>query len=253
LQGVHKVTKNEYFAASNARNTAFTHCDTDYIVCIDDLTVIKEGWLDVVKWGQQHKYILLGSYSKVKNLTCQKDGSYTFEHFPPGVDSRYNHPLLRNHFAQKVTGSWLFGCSFGLPLELALAVDGFDETCDGQGAEDYDFGIRLERICKEIYYSKQMFTYEDEDLHFSEGNAKFIRESKVLTDKTLMPQHKGVASDHAMLRHVLSSGSQPFQKNHLSEKRAKIRQHDYKVEDDEDVKAFIEKKDWRDGMPLTEM
>lgn len=251
LQGKYKVSKNEYFAASNARNTAFLECTTNYIVCIDDLTVIKPGWLEIVRWGQEKGFILLGSYAKVKNLKCDESGNFTFEHFPPGMDSRYNNHMLRNPFAQKVTGSWLFGCSFGLPLSLALAVDGFDEACDGQGAEDYDFGIRLERVCKEIYYSKQMFTYEDEDLHFAEGNAKFIRDSKVLTDQTAMPEHNGVASDHAMLRHVMKSGHLPFKPNNLIEKRARMQRGEYAEEDE--IKGFSGMRDWRDGVLLSDM
>ena len=239
LQGKYKVTQNEYFAASNARNTAFLKCKTEYIVCIDDLTVIKEGWFNVVKWASSNNYVIYGSYAKVKDLICHEDGSYTFTDFPPGLDSRYKNPHLKNDFATRVAGSWLFGCSFGLPLKLALEADGFDETCDGQGAEDYDFGIRLGRLTIDIYYSKAMFTYEDEDLHFAPGNVKFVRESKKLTEDTKMTKYIGLMSDHAMLQHVLHSDHLPFTPNNL-------KTYIYSS-------SFKDLTDWRDGSNLCDM
>lgn len=245
-QGKHRVTKQDYFAASNARNTAFLHCKTPYIVCIDDLTVIKEGWYDVVRWGYEKGYVVLGSYAKVKQLNCNEHGEYTYVDHPPGMDSRYNHSAIIDDFAFRVGGSWLFGCSFGLPLMLALEVDGFDEACDGQGAEDYDFGIRLGRITNDIFYSRKMFTYEDEDLHFTPDNVKFVRESKKLTEATAMPKYVGMPSDHAMLQHVMHSGRLPFLPNEL---KAHVAKGDVTV----DVAGFKDRKDWRDGMSLIDM
>jgi glycosyltransferase involved in cell wall biosynthesis len=252
IQGKYKVTSNEYFAASNARNTAFINCKTDYIVCIDDLTVIKEGWLDIVLWGQLNNHVILGSYAKVKNLQCNEDGTYTYDEdsLTQGLDSRYTNPYITNPTATQVGGSWLFGCSFGLPLSLALHVDGFDEACDGQGAEDYDFGIRLGRVTRNIFYSKQMFTYEDDDLHFAPGNQKFIRDSKILTPDTLMKNRIGRPSDHAMLDHVLASKTPfPFIPSNLNILRKQY--HDSKVP--HDVIDFVDTKDWRDGQPYKEM
>lgn len=240
-QGLHKVTKSNYFAASNARNTAFLNCHSQYIVCIDDLTVIKPGWYEVVRWGAQHNHVVLGSYAKVKNLSCKEDGTFSFDEFPPGLDSRFNNGVIKNDFAQLVAGSWLFGCSFGLPLDLALQVDGFDEACDGQGAEDYDFGIRLGRITSNIYYSRQMFTYEDEDLHFTSDNVKFIRHSRMLTEKTHMPKYKGMSSDHAMLQNVLTNNSHlPFVANNL---------RNYTKDPD----TFKLERDWCNDMCLADM
>jgi hypothetical protein len=245
LQGKYKVTKYDYFAASNARNTAFINCETSYLVCIDDLTVINNGWLDVVRWGQKNNYIICGSYSKVKNLNCEDDGSYSFnpEPFPQGVDSRLNHSLIKNDFASLVEGSWLFGCSFALPIHLAFIVDGFDEACDGQGAEDYDFGIRLGRITKDIYYSRQMFTYEDEDLHFTPGNSKFKVVSMPLTENTILKDRIGVMSDHAILNRLINSNSHlPLQPQNLSKIKEIYLEDELKL-----TEHFNELTDWRDG------
>lgn len=246
-QGKHRVTQNQYFAASNARNTAFSYCKTNYIACIDDLTVIKEGWLDIILWGQKMNYVVLGSYAKVKHLECKEDGSYSFDanSLTSGLDSRFNHPSLTNPHFTRVAGSWLFGCSFALPLQLAVKVDGFDEACDGQGAEDYDFGIRLGRVTHEIYYSKQMFTYEDDDLHFAPGNEKFVRESKVLTQDTTMKTKVGMSSDHAMLQNVMSHTScLPFLPTNLAHLRTICPNF---------PTTFENAVDWRDGKKLQDM
>jgi hypothetical protein len=249
-QGKFKVSRNDYFAASNARNTAFIHCTTDYIVCIDDLTVVKEGWLDVVLWGLQNSFVILGSYAKVKQLECDMTGTYKYnqESLTAGLDSRFKNPVIQSNAPTKVAGSWLFGCSFGMPLKLALEVDGFDEACDGQGAEDYDFGIRIGRITTEIYYSRQMFTYEDDDLHFAPGNVKFIRTSKVLTADTLMKDKIGVSSDHAMLQNVMKTNSpKPFLPSNLREAKASLERGEVAAPD------FTNARDWRDGMLWSEM
>lgn len=247
IQGKYKVSKNEYFAASNARNTAFMYCDTNYLVCIDDLSVLKEGWITDVLWAQKNNYVIYGSYAKVKNLSCNNDGSYTFDQDSIQLDSRYNSNILNSKEPTKVAGSWLFGCSFGLPLSLAFTVDGFDESCDGQGAEDYDFGIRIGRLTNDIYYSKSMFTYEDDDLHFAPGNAKFIRESKILTNNTLMKNKVGIPSDHAMLQHVMSSKHLPFRPSMLMYIKHNIN-NTTKISSN-----FINMVDWRDGTRLSDL
>jgi len=245
LQGKYKVTKDNYFAASNARNTAFINCDTSYLVCIDDLTVLRDGWIDVVRWGQKNDYVIYGSYAKVKNLECIEDGSYTFnkESLINGLDSRYNSPILIDEFATHVAGSWLFGCSFALPIHIAYEVDGFDEACDGQSAEDYDFGIRLGRVTNNIYYSKQMFTFEDEDLHHTPGNVGFKRTSIQLTEGTLLKDKIGRMSDHVILERLLSSNNKyPFYPTNLM-KTKEI----YNIDETKLTEDFSQRTDWRTG------
>lgn len=202
MQGKDKVTKEEHFAAANARNTAFIVCSSDYIACVDDVSVMKIGWFDQVYWSYEHGNVILGAYSKVNKLKVKEDGDIeSYEHLPTGVDSRLGGEDAPQGAIQ-VTGDWMFGCSFGLPIQKVEKVDGFDEACNLQGAEDYDFGIRLGRITDQIYYCRNMFTFESEELHTQPGNQKFVREAKMVTDKGLMPWKAGVMSDHAMLQRV---------------------------------------------------
>lgn len=244
-QGIHRKTTKEYFAASSARNTAFAYCDTDYIVCIDDLTVLQEGWLDAVRWGQENNKVIYGAYAKAHGLTCQEEGSYSYENKPLNLDSRFNQ--VKGKEPHRVAGSWLFGCSFGLPLNLAIQADGFDESCDGQGAEDYDFGIRLGRLTTEIYYCKKMFTYENEELHHVPGNQHFVRASKMITENGTLKSKKGIMSDHAKLQQVMESNS------HLPHHLTDLENLREIVKRGEEIQPSLITLDWRDGQPLSEM
>lgn len=185
VQGAHRKTSKNHFAASNARNTAFAKCSSDYIACVDDLSVLNQGWLNQVKHAHDGKYVVLGSYKKVLNVICDPSGAFSFKDFPSGVDSRWSQGDPNG--IKRVGGSWMFGCSFGLPIEFAEKVNGFDELCDMVGMEDVEFGIRLERAGCPIFYNRNMLTYESEELHHAQGNEKFLRES--------LPHASGVNSD----------------------------------------------------------
>lgn len=185
VQGRYRKTSANYFAASNARNTAFALCRTNYIACVDDLSALNPGWLGQVLHAEQHKYVVLGAYKKVLELRVGNDGWISYTPFPPGVDSRWAQGS--DNGIVRAGGSWMFGCSFGLPITAAEKVNGFDELCDMVGMEDVEFGIRLERAGCELYYNRNMLTYESEEMHSAPGNEKFIRES--------VPHKSGVNSD----------------------------------------------------------
>ena len=174
-QGPYKRTKNEYFAASNARNTAFALCQSEFIACIDDLSALAPGWLDNVRHAMEHRYIALGAYKKVFNLSMDVDGRLSFDENPHGVDSRW--PRGGNGIAH-ARGTDLFGCSFAMPIECALKVNGFDEICDSVSMEDVEFGARLERAGFQFQYNRNMLTYESEELHHTPGNQCFIRNDR---------------------------------------------------------------------------
>lgn len=176
-QGKYRKTSQNHFAASNARNTAFAQCSSDYIVCVDDLSVLSDGWLNQVKHAAEHKYVVLGSYKKVLKMIVDPSGAYSFQDFPPGVDSRWANGSSSG--IVRAGGSWMFGCSFGLPISFAEKVNGFDELCDSVGMEDVEFGIRLERSGCPLFYNRNMLTYESEEEHSAPGNEKFVRESKM--------------------------------------------------------------------------
>lgn len=242
-QGEHRLTKSEYFAASNARNTALALCKGDYLLCVDDLSVLCPGWLTNALHAKEHGYVALGAYRKVKRLQVENGEIKDFDFFSPGNDSRLY--LGSPTGAVPASGNMLFGCSFGVPMDLAEKVNGFDEICDAQGAEDYDFGIRLERAGAKIMYNMNMMTYESEELHHVDGNQKFIRQSKLMEYN-----HQKMGSDHVLLNRLLTENRITTIADHfnLAETRKKILSQNA----DFDIPKNPQ-HDWRDGTPLSEM
>lgn len=240
-QGKHKLTKNEYFAAANARNTAFALCKNDFIACIDDLSAISPGWIDQIRHAIHHNYVALGAYKKVLKLSVDETGFISYTPFEPGVDSRWKSGA---NGVVPAGGGWMFGCSFALRIEHALKVNGFDEVCDGQGAEDYDFGIRLERSGVRLMYNRNMLTYESEEEHFTPGNQAFIRMAKPM-------QYDGgiIGSDHVLLRKVQFMERITTLSDHYNLRT--LREH--MLKGGEFPIPQNPRHDWRDGTPLEQM
>lgn len=224
-QGEFRISKDNHFAASNARNTAFIVCESEYIVFVDDLSFFAPGWLDNVLWSKAASNVILGAYTKVNDVIVDETGEFSFKNALGaegniiGVDSRLSQ--AKEAGANQVTGSWLFGCSFGLPLDLAFQVNGFDEACDSLGFEDVLFGIRLGRATNQIYYCPNMFTYESDELHSAPGNQKFVRECRKVTEHGSMRDQVEQMSDHAILNWTTwQSGTAPFFNRDLREANA---------------------------------
>lgn len=237
-QGKHRLTKEEYFAAANARNTAICYALDGHIAFVDDLSVLLPGWLDCVRQSMAENYIALGAYKKVKKLVVENGEVKSFEEFPGGVDSR-----LRSATGDQTScgGSWLFGCSFAMPVEAYLSVNGSDENCDstGLGSEDYCLGIRIGNTNKYSFrYDRRMMTYESEEHHHIEAPLKRM-------DKGVSPNDKS----HAILNAVMGSTWAPnyFGDGGLRALREKILNgEDFPV-------TQIPAHDWYDKQPLSEL
>lgn len=188
-QGPHRLTKKDYFAAANARNTALCLAPDGHIAFVDDLSVLLPGWLNCVRQSQRENYIALGTYQKVKCLEVKDGLVVSFAAFPEGIDSRSK---LCSQPVTSCGGNWLYGCSFAAPVEALLDVNGSDENCDstGIGSEDYCLGIRIGNLKKYSFrYDKRMMTYESEEGHRNPVYPKG-------TDKGVSPNDKS----HSILR-----------------------------------------------------
>lgn len=172
-QGPHRITKDNWFAASNARNTGIIYANGTYIVYVDDLSVLCPTWWQSVVKAYNDQIIILGAYKKVKDLTVEDGRILHYEETPNGNDHRLNYG------SRWAGGSWLYGCSCGFPIEYLLEVNGWDEINDGISYEDVQLGIRLEKKGHRMYYSTDMLTLECEECH-SEG-IPFRREDPLLT------------------------------------------------------------------------
>jgi hypothetical protein len=190
-QGSHRVTATDWWANSNARNTAFCLCQTEWIAFLDDRCVLEPTYLDAIERAMDGNYIALGSYEKRVNMRVE-DGLVVEPGETIGVDHRRKHSPRGNMSAP---GSWLFGANFALPLEWALDVNGFEEAMDGLSMEDSIFGLMLKNRRYNLVYEPLMGMIEDRTL----GETLSLHD----VDGTMKRSDKGVSPDdksHAALK-----------------------------------------------------
>jgi len=199
-QGPHRLTKQDYFAASNARNTAICHAPDGWIAFVDDLSVLMPGWLNAVREAMAAGYIVLGAYQKHRKMVVEDGVLISSEPFAGGIDSRWsrgddNAPVV-------AAGSWLFGCSLAAPVQAFLDINGFPEICDSLGMEDCAAGIMLERAGYHFRYDRRMLTIESEEDHAQ--LPVFLREDPCRGDPNRRPRDD---MSHAALRIFADCGS----------------------------------------------
>lgn len=202
-QGRHRLASTDYFAASNARNTAICYADDGYVAFVDDLSVLVPGWLKQVRAAEAGHYVALGAYKKVKNLVVENGNIVSYEHHQPGVDSRW--PYGSDAGPVPGEGGWMYGCSVAAPVQAFLDTNGFDEDCDSLGSEDYICGIAIEQHGYKIMYDRTMLTLESEEHHHIEPSFK-------RTDMGVSPDDKS----HAIL-HMVKSGNRKRFPNYFGE------------------------------------
>jgi glycosyltransferase involved in cell wall biosynthesis len=165
-QGERRLTQTDWFAASNARNTAICLAPDGWIAFVDDVSVLTPGWLSRVREAMQHpRRITCGAYRKVLNLQVSHDANtITFDDFPAGHDNRMAH--VQGDGPHPCAGNWMYGCSLVAPVEAFLQINGYPEAwCDGMGFEDCIAGIMLEKKGYSFVYDPRMLTLESEELH----------------------------------------------------------------------------------------
>lgn len=165
-QGPHRLTKQDWWAASNARNTAICLCNTEWIGFVDDRSLLLPTWLEAVRAAMIGGYVVCGPYEKVDNLQVE-DGLAVKMDKREGKDSRVqyvqDHYLHHKHLTNPydAPGEWTYGCSLALPLEWALQVNGFSEDMDGASGEDYVFGLMLQNNGFPIKFDLRLGIIED--------------------------------------------------------------------------------------------
>ena len=165
-QGSHRLTTRDYFAMSNARNTAICLAPDGWLLTVDDLSVLIPGYLKAVRDAMDGGYVACGAYKKVNKLKVRNGHVVSCEERAAGVDSRW---VLGNDAGPvPISGGQMFGCSNCCPVEALLQVNGWDEDCDSMGSEDYILGIMLERAGFTLKYDRRMLTLESEELHHKE-------------------------------------------------------------------------------------
>ena len=160
--GPHRLTTREYFSAASARNTGIVYARHPYVAFVDDLSVLIPGWWKEVRRAARLRYVVAGAYQKHHEMSVEGGVLVRSRSEPADVDSRWEigeaGPLVA------IPGGQLFGSSLGVPRDVLLAVNGFDELCDTARGEDYQLGLRLDWAGNAIYYSRAMLTVESADL-----------------------------------------------------------------------------------------
>lgn len=180
VQGEHRITSKNYFSASNARNTGLVYAKYNYVMYVDDLSVLMPTWLDAVIEAAQGQYILEGAYRKDNQMVVEE--GLLVSSVVSSEDSRWHRC---GGGKQQGYDSWLYGCSVGVPLQTALEMNGWDLLGDTIGYEDSNFGIRAAKYGAQFIYDKRALTVESDELHFVEGNY-FCREDPVATEEEYM-------------------------------------------------------------------
>lgn len=159
-QGKHRITKCDWWAIATAKNTGLCLAGTEWVAFCDDRSCLGDKWLVAVKEAMKGNYAVAGAYQKVHNLVVENGLVKTFTDIDDGHDTYragYGHPER----ALKCPGWLMFGCTQALPVEWALKVNGFDETCNSVGLEDTMFGHMLANNGYPICYDRRMLLWED--------------------------------------------------------------------------------------------
>jgi hypothetical protein len=176
IQGIYKVTKINYHACSIPRNTGICYVKYDYVVFVDDLSIFEEGsFAEIVKCCTL-KIVVAFAYKKVYELSVVDGKIVSKTEHPGGIDSRWNGG---DRFRQ-IGGSQMYGYSAS-PLSVILQVNGYDEICNTMGGEDYQYGMRVEKLNIPIYYNRNVVFYESEELA-DQGNI-FIRRDPLISEE----------------------------------------------------------------------
>ncbi len=162
FNGPYRVTPMDFFAAASARNTAVVFARKPYIVFVDDSAILAPGWWAAVREAANARIVVSGSYAKRWRMLVRNGILLSSHASPEGLDSRWN--CGDDHGVVRIAGSHFFTATAGLPRELLLELNGFDELCDGCGGEDYQLGLRIQNAGIPLFYDRRIHTIESEEL-----------------------------------------------------------------------------------------
>ena len=177
-QGKHRVVSRDWWAKSNAINTALCLAEHDYVAFLDDCCRLGPAWLDTVRAGALARAsVLAGSYTKLELGQVVLD------------------PRLKRapHGSAGCGGGWLFGCTYAAPLDWLLDVNGAEEGMDGMGMEDVVMGLMLHNAGYRIDYVPKMLVAQERAVISGPGQ-KLDFSAYARTDKGTSPKDKSHAA-----------------------------------------------------------
>lgn len=138
FSGKHRLTKSDWWSKSSSINTFLCIAKHPNILMVDDRCVVLPGFLKTIKENQG--IILAGSYEKRTSMTVEK-GVIINGGIVSGEDGR---AIYTKGKPTQCGGEWLFGCCLAMPLEFALAINGWPERCNALSFEDVIAGLLLQ-------------------------------------------------------------------------------------------------------------
>jgi Glycosyl transferase family 2 len=236
-QGTHRITTQDWWAKSNALNTAVCLCKTEWIAFVDDRCVLSDTWLESVRQAMRMNYAVAGSYEKREGMEVE-GGIIKSSGIVVAKDNRM-HESWRSSPIPANCGYW-YGCSNALPLEWVLKFNGFPEKCDSVSFEDIITGHLIQNNGFRIAFDQRMHIIEDrsvEKLGVPMKRSSKEKHPHDVTDKThriLEWARTAKVSDNPfnicdMRKHILDGGTFPT------------------------PDPSIEHRDWFDGQLLKEM
>lgn len=233
-QGRFRLTRQDFFAAANSRNTGLCYSPDAFIAYCDDLSVLGPRWFQAVKRAERENYIALGAYRKVRDLVVENGEVKSFSEWAGGHDNRFGSGTPEQSSAG---GASMYGCSFAMPVQALLDVNGNPEDlCDSLSFEDVITGIVIGNTNKYSFrYDRSMLTYESEEAHHEEpamrrddwhwengrpvmgGNGANDKSHAVLSAAQSLKRFdnyygEGFADIAALRQHVLRGGEFPIRK-----------------------------------------
>lgn len=233
-QGKHRLTKEDWWAASNARNTGIVMCDTEWIAFCDDRCVLVPTWLQAVRDAMRDYYCVFGAYEKRWGMEVS-NGVITTLGELKGEDNRAS---IAQREIYPASGWWCYGCTLALPLDWCCQVNGFNELLDGLSAEDTNFGCMLENNGYTLKYDPRMKIIEDRTP--SVAKQVMRRESKERFPHDT--QDKG----HEAVRRFNGLTCSPHQWNMCDLRERYLRDGTFPIPEGPT-------HDWYDNQPLAEM
>ena len=271
-QGPARLTKSDYFALSNARNTGLVVARGQRIIAVDDCSVVADNWMQGhLRFGLEA--IVCAAFYTYRSATVVDGKIVKGDPGVYGLDAR----VKVKPEVGRTNAGWAYGLSCSYPLEAAIAANGGDESYDGQGgSEDSDFGIRMERCGYPAWWNPEPLVYQileshepvfehvgwdlpqkpkrvpkelrvrrDEKCHF--GN-EVLAERLVLDDiGRTQPANSIILTEWQGHPHpgVEYRIGHPFSLREMRE--------EYKATGKIPKHPFVSDVDWRDGKPLSEM